>query len=131
MLVKTQNGDVFEVSRDIIDVTMFSRPDTAWTHTDASGHVHRWHVGRKVATSYDPRLHYHVPNMNRVVDVPATDDEPAQTHYECRKCGEHIRPGYTSDTTRQYVSGIARCAINGQSVSAEEFERRLKAAYPA
>ncbi len=148
------NGhDVFEVRQDAMDVTSRSRPDIAWRHTDAAGHLHRWHVRKAApavtmqapgqapvqlevgelvpADAYDPSARYEVPTLVWVQDGLEYwdgDDEPhAVGHRECRQCAAHVQPGYRADDTTQLVPGLRSCYINGVPVDHEEFERRLAA----
>lgn len=125
-------NDVFEMSRDLIDVTSMHRPDTSWRFVDAVGHEHRWHVNGKPAESYNPSARYETTTLLWVKDGEEyweDDDEPhAVGHTECRQCGEHIEPRYTADTTTQHIPGIAHYRINGESVPKEEFERRYATA---
>ncbi len=131
----TPSGDVFEVHTDMIDVSMLHRPDTAWKHVDANGHAHRWHVTghAEPATSYAPPASYETPSLVWVKDGEEyweDDDEPHDVgHLECRECGEHVSPGYTSDTTQQMIPGLRHYRINGQSVTREDFERRWRSAH--
>jgi hypothetical protein len=123
--------DRFEAGQDPIDVTSMHRPDTGWVMVDAHGHEHRWHVDGRPAVSYSPSATYDVPTLVYVKDGEETDEDGETYevgHLECRACGEHVRPGYTADTIRQYIPGLRWYRINGQSVSPEEFERRLTAA---
>jgi HNH endonuclease len=145
------NGDVFETRCEMLDVTSNHRPDTAWRHTDAAGHVHQWHVrepqvtlqnpggpevaiaveGQRLvpADAYSPAYHYEVPTLAYVQDGVECwdgDDEPHTVgHLECPLCGEHVAPGYCADTITQLMPGLRSCYINGVPVSRDEFERRL------
>jgi len=96
---------------DLIEVTSSHRPDPAWVFIDAHGHEHRWHVDGKPAMSYNPSAKYGTPSLVWVKDGESywpDDDEPHEVgHLECRQCGEHIEPGYTADTIRQYVRGLS------------------------
>jgi hypothetical protein len=123
-------GDVaFEIFQDQIEVTMLSRPDEHWRFVDAAGHEHRWYVDGAPVTTYSPTASHELPTLNHVEDYPATEDYPSVSHYECAQCGEHVRPGYTSDHHRQFVAGLKRCYINGEPVSEEEFRRRGEEVY--
>jgi hypothetical protein len=126
------NGDVFEFERDLIDVSMARRPDPSWRYVDAQGHVHNWYVNGKPAESYSPSASYETPTLTWVKtgeEWYEDDDEPHDIgHLQCSLCGEPVQPRYCSDTTKQYIHGLAHYRINGEHVSQEEFERRAKAA---
>lgn len=129
--IQTQSGDVFEMERDLIDVTSMHRPDVGWRFTDARGHLHQWFADGKPAVSYNPAETHDVPSLVWIKDGVGyyEDGEPYDIgHNECRKCGEHIAPAYTSDTCTQYVAGLARYYINGEPVQPDEFKRRAEAA---
>ncbi len=128
-----QGDDVFEIRTEMADVTSVSRPDIAWRHTDAAGHLHRWHTlkadGELVpAAAYDPSARYEVPTLVWVQDALEYwdgDDEPhAVGHRECRQCAAHVHPGYRADDTTQLVPGLCSHYINGQPVTYWEFMRR-------
>lgn len=127
--------DVFESGCELMDVTSLSRPDPRWVHVDTHGHEHRW-VNRAgvPATSYSPSESYDVPTLVRISDgVESFDDgdgyidEIHVWHDECRLCGDRVDRGTTADTTTQYIPGMRWCRINGQGVTKQEFEARLKA----
>lgn len=96
--------------RNIIEVTSINRPDPAWVFTDAAGHEHRWHTGRKTL----PAGHnYELPTLVVVDDPPVYDEdgeEITQHHYACAQCLEHIVPGTCADTERHFVTGLLRVA---------------------
>jgi len=92
---------------EMIEVTSLNRPDTSWRAVDDHGHEHRWYVNGQPAQSYSPMNRYQLPTLTLVVDYPATDDYPAITHYECKLCGEHIRPGRCADTSPQFIRGFS------------------------
>lgn len=122
-------GDIFESRRDLIDATSNHRPDTSWHLIDRSGHSHQWFVNGEPARSYSPSLTYDTPSLKWVFDrwgYWEDGERYAIGHHECRECGEHIERGFTADTTTQYVAGLLHCSINGEPVSCDEFERRLK-----
>ncbi len=136
MTILKRGDDVFSSGCDLIEATSLHRPDTAWVVVDTHGHAHRWCVmDESVGTPIKPAYHYRpdvklgVPTLVWVKDGEEyweDDDEPHDVgHLECRQCGEHIKPGYTADTNRQYVPGLRWFCINGESVSKDEFELRL------
>ena len=127
-------NDVFEVDRNLMEVTSMRRPDVGRVLTDCRGHKHPWCGPDGVpAARYDPSVSYTMPSLTWVKDGEEyyeDDDEPHDVgHWECRECGEHIVPPYTADTHPQYVAGILRCRVNGESVTREEFMRRIRADY--
>ena len=92
-----------------------------------------WGLCRKLtpfpATNYNAVHDYVTPTLLWVKDGEEfweDDDEPHDVgHLECRQCGEHVSPGYTADTYRVYIPGLRWYRINGESVSEQDFERRL------
>lgn len=126
----TKNGDVFEMSFDLMDVTSMRRPDETWRYTDVRGHLHQWFEDGQPMERYRPDRTHDTPTLVWVKDGEEYwegDDEPHPVgHNECRECGEHIEPRYTADTTTQYVAGLLHCRINGQVATREEFERQFK-----
>ena len=126
----------FECGREPINVTSMHRPDISWRFTDSNGHEHRWHVAsvddeidHPVAERYNPSVRYVVPSLVWVKTGEYFDEEgePHEEGYDaCRDCGEKITPRYTADDTEMYIPGLLWCRIDGQLVSKEEFERRLK-----
>jgi hypothetical protein len=128
-MIQASNGDVFESGCELVDVTSCYRPDPSWRYTDQSGHEHRWYVNGQPAESYSPTAQYSLPTLAWVVDYVAyyEDGEPYDVgHYECAVCStERVQPRYTADTFTQYVPGLRWFRVNGESVSAEEFKRRM------
>jgi hypothetical protein len=123
-------GDhTFACERELIDVSMLHRPDETWRHIDAQGHEHRWYANGQPVTTYAPNVEYTTPTLIWVKDGEtwyADDDEPHEIgHTECAICGEHVRPGYTSDSHKQYIAGLAHYYIDDQPVPEEEFKKRL------
>jgi len=124
----------FECGCDPLEVTSLHRPDTSWRFVDRRGHEHRWHVNGKPAESYDPQRSYDVPTLMWVKDGETIDEDGEVKefgHTECCQCCASVTPGYTADTNRCFVPGLRWCRINGESVTPEEFERRLTAAREA
>lgn len=129
MNIRTQSGDNFEMTCDMIDATSLHRVDPAWKFFDKQEHVHQWFHDQKPAVDYHPTKHYTLPTLKRVIDVEASDEYPAVWHFECKQCGEHISPGYTCDTNQVLVPGIRRYRINDQSVTEAEFKKRIEEVY--
>lgn len=125
------NGECFESFAALVEVTSLHRPDTAWRFVDVRGHEHRWYIGETPAESYTPGAVYTTPTLIWIKDGEEyweDDDEPHDVgHLECRQCGEHVTPGYRADDTPQYMAGLRHYRINGESVSPDEFTRRLRA----
>lgn len=128
METRTANGDVFDMQREMIDVTRASRPDPQWQVMDAHGHRHQWYTNGEPARRYDPLATYELPTLLTVFDGWRYDEDGeryAMEHYECRACGQRIVPGTTADSETVYIPGLASYRINGESVSPDEFKRRL------
>lgn len=93
-----------------------------------------WGVCRKLtpfrAQSYNPSAKYITPTLIWVKDGEEyweDDDEPhAVGHLECKQCGDHVKPGYCADSTKQFIKGLEHWRIDGETVSKPEFMRRLE-----
>lgn len=125
----TQIGDhTFTITREPVEVTSMSRPDTSWFMVDKKGHMHQWWEEKpfRPADSYSPSKRYLVPSVRSVyVGLEWIGDEEYPVYEQrCRKCGQTVRPGYRSDDYRQFVPGIRSLYIDDQPVTQEEFIRR-------
>ncbi len=120
----------FRAYRDMIDVTSMNRPDTTWKVVDAAGHEHRWYVDGKPADHYDPSASHELPTLVWVATGTGCYPDGGEYevgHYECRECGdeiEHLRR--TVDSFSQKIPGETHYEIDGEPVTHEEFEERLK-----
>src|SRR5688572_15765910 len=131
MSVYVKGDTMFEAGSELIDVTSSHRTDTSWRFTDAAGHIHQWwdKGDGKPAGAYNPNNKYYIPSVEVVSDGKGyweDGDEYEKWHYECKECRQHITPGYTADTTKQYISGLRWFKIDGQYVTPEEFKRRFE-----
>ncbi len=115
---------LFEISREMLDVTSLHRPNLAWSHTDPAGHTYRWLVQKeknvwvKPGFYYDAMKKYRIFGLLEVVTEHGDGEEAWTTStFFCRRCGAQIRPGFTADDTQQFIPGLARRRINGVSVS--------------
>jgi hypothetical protein len=83
--------------RSLIETIATSEPDPNWIYVDANGHEHRW---SKSGT---------LPTLEHVVDAYDTDWEgdswPSVTHYECKRCGEHVEPGSRAVNDKRIQAG--------------------------
>lgn len=120
-----KNGDIFEIRVEKLDVTSNHRPDLNWKAVCRNGHLHRWKPG-----PHGDDQGASLPTMRYVTDgtyfCSECSDEHEYGHWECAVCGDPMaEPGYTADTCRRYAAGLKTYLINGQSVSPQEWERRL------
>jgi hypothetical protein len=125
-------GDhAFEITREMIDVTSLSRPDTSWRFVDAAGHVHQWFVGDRPAERYDPSASYVLPTLH-AVETGRWFDEEGEEHvdeeYRCVQCEAVVVPRTRADDTQMFIPGMARCFIDGVRVTKEEFDAAVKEA---
>lgn len=100
-----------------------SDPDLTWDYTDEAGHYHWW-----VNEGDRPRT----PTLIEVDDetywCPDCRDDHTDSHLECRICGEHIEPGYTtrSNAFPQVIAGptevILRVAGDEVPVTSDEYQ---------
>jgi hypothetical protein len=106
-------GRVLTVTNESHRVDYLSDIDANWVFTDGAGHVHR--------CDYDAADHY--PTLRAVPEGPywceGCRDEHEDTHLECRRCGEVIRPGMTGPGTK-WLPGPAEYLIDGVPVSQEQ-----------
>lgn len=98
-----------DISTEIIDVTNYGpRRDPDWAFTDTAGHTHTWDSGTWHSVQDDP-------------DEPAfyfdADGEEynADTHIECKTCGEHLHPGMLEPTGwHEHIPGRVTATLTGQ-----------------
>lgn len=112
------------IEHPLIDASSLHRPDTSWHVVDASGHEHRWYVDGTPTSSYNPTAKYETPTLVWIKDGEEYWDDDEQPHdvghLECRQCGEHIEPRYTSDSFQQMIpSGMVRWGIKDAEVDAD------------
>src|ERR1017187_3633868 len=94
----TPNG-VLSIEQDAIPVQMMIEADPNWLYTDKAGHLH-YHAGEQAADIY--------PTLREVEDdqhwCGSCDESHADTHLECRMCGEVVFPGTRSGRLR-HIAG--------------------------
>lgn len=123
MITKT-NKHTLEVYRDLIDVTSNHRPDIDWEFIDSHGHIHKWSDSNGIATQYDPKSKYLVLSVKWKTTGTGYYEDGSEYdigHYECTKCGDIVKPGYTTDKTTQYITGLTHYLVDGRHVSEQEF----------
>ena len=108
MSILHAKGHTIECHTEMIEATPIQEPDPAWQYIDRKGHTHKWEKP------------YAIHTIIMVVDAEETDEYPAVTHYECRKCKERIMPGMRSPGTRQYITGLTHWSIDGEPSTEEE-----------
>lgn len=118
-----------EIKRDLIDVTSNHRPDLSWIFVDKSGHYHRWYNGETLATQYRQQISYSIPSIEWI--KTGTDFYPDGSEFEvgynrCKLCHEEVNPGYTSDRTTQYITGLTHYYVDGKEVSEKEVEAIMR-----
>lgn len=120
-LLHTPDG-VLSMHVDMIDVTDMGNavPDKKWVYTDEQGHEH----------FYDG---YPDPYPT-LIDVPGEmyycadcRDDHADSHLECRICGEEIHPGMhaRSSPFRMQIPGLRHYFLDGEEISQERFTEVL------
>jgi hypothetical protein len=118
------SGDfgTLRVETDMIDVTSnLPRPDKAWTYTDRAGHDHRWDHGYPTLVVVDEETYW----------CEDCGDEHTDSHYECPRCGEEIRPGLVGPSLhREYIPGRTEYLLNGEPISEDEARRIIEATRP-
>ena len=80
-----------------IDVTPMEEADPNWEYIDNNGHKHYWKINNI------NRGDYSLPTLKCVEDTPDTENYPAVNHYECKKCGEIVKPKMRTPPTRRYI----------------------------
>lgn len=116
---------VFEMTRELIDVTRAHRADEHWRFVDPSGHVHQWEWpdGKR---EYRPDQTATIPTVTRVVTAEGIDEDGVEfedAHMECLLCGAIVEPGFRPDTHRQYIAGMITYYVDGFAVTPDEYER--------
>ena len=81
-----------------IDITPIEEADPNWEYVDKKGHKHYWQINDIEKGDYS------LPTLAYVEDVAPTDEYPASYHYECKKCGEVIKPKTRVPPTRRYIT---------------------------
>jgi len=112
MIFKKVDNRILRVERDVIEVTPISKPDDDWEFTDKKGHLHRWQNGK-------------LPSLKQVIDCPATEEYPAEIHFECKRCGETIIPHYKPPEYREYEPGLTHFYIDDVEVTKGELEKHF------
>ena len=112
MIFKKVDNRILRVERDVIEVTPISKPDDDWEFTDKHGHLHRWQNSK-------------LPSLKEIIDCPADEEYPASFHFECKRCGETINPGYKSPESREFMPGLTHFYIDDVEVGKSEFEHEL------
>lgn len=118
-------GLVFEIHRDLIDVTSDHRPNLNWIFVDKAGHYHQWYDGETLATTYRPQTPYHIPSIEWIKTGNAFYPDGSEYdigYHRCKQCKQPVEPGYTADTVTQYIPGMVHFYIDGREVSELEFK---------
>ena len=101
----------YEIRNDIIEVTPVSIIDEDWEFIDKLGHLHKWHDGK-------------LSTLKAIIDSPATDEYPVESHMVCKLCGEELAPGYKPPEYREWKIVRKHYYIDGAETNKEEFEKR-------
>ena len=80
-----------------IDVTPMQEANPDWEYIDSKGHKHYWEINDINKGDYT------LPTLEYIEDVPATEEYPATNHYECKKCGETVKPKMRVPPVRRYI----------------------------
>ena len=109
------NGNKLEIKREVINVTPMQEPDLNWVQNCKECDIpHRF---------YEDEL----PTLKYVIDVEGWDEYPAEGHWECKGCGEHITPKYRTPEYESHVLGSTSYTINGKEVDEKEFKKFINA----
>lgn len=124
----------FRTEVDAIDVTSnVPEADPKWRFVDSHGHEHRWE-------NYEIKGGLWVegaelPTLRWVTDETWVDEdnyEREEGHYECRECGDEVKPGRRMPPAiRRTIPGMRHLYIDGEEVSEETFKAKLAEAQAA
>lgn len=123
---------IVEVTCEPIDVTPFQEKDSTWVYIDKEGHEHRWHIPHGTH-DWSKEGYWTLPTLRAVTYVCgyADDgDEMYGTHYYCKRCGEHIEPGWKVTIFRHFTQGPKRFYIDGVETSQKGAEKVLRKMKP-
>jgi hypothetical protein len=101
------------VKQELIDITTEFEPDPTWVHTDSHGHEHRW------VLDADDRL----PTLVEVDDAephwcPDCQGDYQPWHYECRLCGDTVKPTTRRTIGRHHMRGLKHMTIEAHGDAA-------------
>lgn len=118
-----EGGGNLEIVSDSIETTSLGgwEPDPNWSYIDAAGHVHTWKSKSFRWVKDDPNA----PDFWTDADG---DEHNADTHAECKKCGEHIEPATRwrpGDTFSTFIPGPVRYLLDGVEVTKEQAEAAI------
>lgn len=110
------DGHSYRMECEPIEVTSLGpRPDPNWTFTDAAGHEHdakRELLDWLQDDPDDPPFYFDVDG----------DEHNADSHWECRLCGEWIEPGTTGPSPyREFIAGPKHYYRDDEPISEAEF----------
>lgn len=122
----TSRGDInVTLDRQTIDVTSDRETaDESWRYTDKQGHEHRYNHGYPTLDFIVDAEHWcdgtegmynHDPHM--VVD---------EAHYECKLCGQTIKPGIVPPGWPRMIAGPISAEITGTQSSGRWVRAFLK-----
>ena len=115
-----------EIESNPIDVTPISEPDPNWVQVCGCGIEHRHHSDDPNFISSPGMCESGLPTLIWVVESVGIEDYPEIGHYECRGCGEYVRPGSKRPEFTYHIPGRRTIRINGEEVAEEELQRILK-----
>ena len=101
---------VIEVETELIDVSVMSAPDPAWTFIDAAGHGHAWVFDAEHRAAM-PTCEQHT--VHAAIGDP--DDEwyePPVWIWRCVQCKETIHPGTRAEQAK--MKGLTTIYIDGR-----------------
>ena len=138
------DGVTFSMYQEMLNASSLHdiRPDLNWSYRDKADHHHRWYVQSPdgMHGAQPPWVRgavYSTPTLEWITDSPGSPEDsdewwPERGHWQCRLCKEHIAPVIVDvGPTHLMVPGLKSYYIDDESVSFEEFERRLAAARQA
>lgn len=115
-VVYNHGGHTLEISTEMIDVSTMIEPNPFWSFTDAAGHDHSASMAQPDKVTYPTLILKSGPTDWCDGDC---DDDHWDAWFECRQCGEKIRPG-TRAGQRRMIPGMTEYLLDGEPVGPDE-----------
>jgi hypothetical protein len=127
----TGTEGTIRIERTLTEINMEGPvADENWHAADSNGHEHAYSAERSAAErgSHYPTLVYVPGPSYYCADCRDEHEDYAVSHYECRICGEHVRPGSREARNPEAMMLTGQAAyLNGEPIGKERAEELLSA----